>query len=92
MRGFALDLRDDRAVQAERRLQQLAQPRHAREAGQLQKDLVNVLADRLIGGQQAVVGVEARGLRVIVAGAQVAVAAQPFSSRRTTMTSLACVL
>ena len=44
--------------------------------GELQENLVDVLADRFIGGHQAVVGVQARGLGVVVAGAEVAVAAQ----------------
>ena len=74
--GLALDLLDDRFVQAERRLQQLGEPRRLREARQLQEQLVHVLADLRIAGEQAVVGVAARGARVIVAGAQVAVAAQ----------------
>jgi hypothetical protein len=75
--GFAIDLRDDRLVQAERRVQELAQLRNARESGELQEDLVNILADRLVGGQQSVIGVQAGGLRVIVARAQMAVAPQP---------------
>ena len=45
-------------------------------ANKLQEDLVNVFADGFVGRQEAVVGVEARGFGVIVAGAQVAVAAQ----------------
>ena len=63
-------------MQAERRMQELAQARHPRESGELQEDLVDVLADRLVGGHQAVVGVQPRGLGVVVAGAEVAVAPQ----------------
>ena len=47
------------------------------EAGQLQEQFVQVLADGLVASEQAVVGVAARGTRVIVAGAEMAVAAQP---------------
>ena len=73
---LALDLCDQRLMQAEGRMQELAQARHPREAGELQENLVDVLADGFIGGQQAVVGVEPRGLGVVIAGAEMAVAAQ----------------
>ncbi len=63
-------------MQVERRLQDLAQPWHAREARELQEQLVQVLADRLVAREQAVVGVRARGLQVVVPGADVAIAAQ----------------
>ena len=43
VRGLALDHRLDRFMQVERRLQQPAQLRGARQAGQLQEDLVHVL-------------------------------------------------
>ena len=72
---LALDLRDDRFVQAERRLQQAAQLRRLREARELQEQLVHVLADLVVAGEKAVVRVGARGARVVVAGAEVAVAA-----------------
>ena len=74
--GLALDFRQQRLMQAEGRVQKLAQFRHLREPGELEKYFVNVLADGLIRGQQAVVGVEPGGLGVIVAGAQVAVPPQ----------------
>ncbi len=74
--ALACDLRQQRLVQAEGRVQQLAQLRHPREPRELQEYFVDVLADGLIGGQQAVIGVEACGFRVVVAGAQVAVAPQ----------------
>ena len=51
------------------------QLRRARQAGQVQEDLVHVQADGRIAGQQSVVGVGARRLLVVVARAQVAVAA-----------------
>ena len=62
------------------------------QPGQLGEDLVHVLAQLGIGGQQAEVGVQARGTRMVVAGAQVGVAAQPALSRRSTTAILACVL
>src|SRR3984957_16264299 len=43
--AFALDAGEQRLMQAERRMQQLAQARHARESGQLQEYLVDILAD-----------------------------------------------
>ncbi len=39
---------------------------------------MDVLADGFVGGHQAVVGVEPRGLGVVIAGAQMAIAAQAF--------------
>ncbi len=65
-------------VQAKRSVQQLAQLRHLREAGELQENLVNIFADGLVGSHEAVIGIQPRGLGVVVAGAQVAVAAQAF--------------
>ena len=76
MLGLAIDLGHDGLMQAERRMQEPSQLRHAREARELQEDLVDVLADRLVRGQQPVIGVEARRLRVVVARAEMAVAAQ----------------
>ena len=46
-------------------------------AGQLVEQAGEVLADLRVGGEQAEVLVEAGGLGVVVAGADVAVAAQP---------------
>ena len=74
--GLARDAREERVVQRERRLQQLSELRGPRQARHLQEELVQVLADRLIAGKQAVVGIGARGARVVVAGADVAVAPQ----------------
>jgi hypothetical protein len=76
MLTLALDFREQRLMQAEGRVQQLAQARHPGQAGELQKYLVDVLADGLVGGHEAVVGVQPGGLRMVVAGAQVAVTAQ----------------
>jgi hypothetical protein len=64
----------------------LAQP------GELLEDLGHVGADLFVGGEEAEVGVEARRARVVVAGAQVHIAAQAAFSRRTTSSILAWVL
>jgi hypothetical protein len=74
-RGLARISFQQRRVQGERRLQQQSQLWRARQAGELQEDLVHVEADGLVRGQQPVVGVGARRAPVVVAGAQVAVAA-----------------
>src|SRR5579863_866593 len=73
---FPLDPVEQRLVQAERRMQELAQTGNASQSRQLQEYLVHVLADRFVGRQQAVVGVQPRRLGVIVAGTQVAVSPQ----------------
>jgi hypothetical protein len=75
--GLPLDFCDQRLMQAERRVQEFAQTRHPRQARELQEDLMDVLPDRFIGGEQAIVGVEPRGLGVVIAGSQVAVPPQP---------------
>ena len=75
MLGLARKLCEDGAVEAERRLQQTVQLRCLGKARQLQEELVHVLADIRVAGKEAVVGVDAGGLRVIVAGTQMAVAA-----------------
>ena len=64
-------------VQLEGRLQEPSQARCLGEAGELQEDLMHVVADGLIGSEQTVVGVSAGGAGMVVAGAQVAVAADP---------------
>ena len=66
---FAPRLLQQRLVQRERRLQDLLHGRDARRAGQLQEQLVQVFADGLVAGEQAVVGVDARRVRVVVARA-----------------------
>ena len=63
-------------VQIERRLRQQVQIRRAHQARELHEDLVHVLAERLVGREQAVVGVRARRSRMVVARAEVHVAAQ----------------
>ena len=64
-------------VQIERRLRQEVQIRRAHQARQLHEDLVDVFAERHVRRQQTVVRVRARRSRMVVAGAQVHVAAQP---------------
>ncbi len=71
---FAFDLGEDRLVQAERRLQQAAELGRLREARELQEELVHVLPHFVGTGEKAVIRVTARRARVIVAGAEVAVA------------------
>ncbi len=48
VRALALDQRVQRFLQLEGRLQQPAQARRLRQAGELQEDLVHVLADGLV--------------------------------------------
>ena len=72
---FALDLREHRLVQPNGDCSRLRELRRPREAGELQEELVHVLPDLVVAGEQAVVGVGARGARVVVAGAEMAVAA-----------------
>ena len=57
--------------------EQPVEPRLRRVARQLVEQPRQVLADLRVAGEQPVVGVQPRGLRVVVAGADVAVAAQP---------------
>ena len=59
--------------QRERRLQQVLHLAHLAQAGELQKHRVGVLADGLVGGEQAVIGIQPRGARVVVAGGQMRV-------------------
>src|SRR5579883_544992 len=75
VRGLAIELRDEGLVQAERRLNETVELRCLGEAGELQEELVHVLADLVIVGEEAVVGVLARGPWVVVAGAEVTIAA-----------------
>ncbi len=65
---------DHGLVQVERRHQHLVQARQPVLAGQMQEDLIEIGCQRLIGGQVAQVGIQARRPRVVVAGRQVRVA------------------
>ncbi len=77
MLALAPDRVDDVLMQRERRLQQRRQLRGLSWAGELAKHLMDVAADRRVGGEQAEVGVQARGARVVVAGRQMHVRSQP---------------
>jgi hypothetical protein len=65
-----------RWVQGERRLPEVFQRARLAQAGELLEDFGDVVGDFLVAGQQAEVGVEAGGARMVVAGAEVDVAAQ----------------
>ncbi|MNM97035.1 hypothetical protein D3C81_1095310 [compost metagenome] len=70
------DMLHEVAVHRERRLPEVVQPDRARGAGEQLEHVVHVFADLLVGGQQAEVRVQPGGARMVVAGAQVGVAAQ----------------
>ena len=89
---LSLGLLQQRLVQRERRLQDLLHRRDARRARELQEQLVQVFAHRLVAGEQAVVRVDARGVRMVVAGAAMAVAAQLATLASHDHVSFACVL
>ena len=76
--GLALDGLQQRAVQPEGRLQQRLQAAGGTQAGQAAEDLVHVGADFLVGGEEPEVLIQACRARVVVAGAQVGIASQPF--------------
>ena len=63
-------------MQGERRLEQARQLRRTAETGELHEDLVHVLADLRVRGQQPEVGVYPGGAGMVVARAEVNVAAQ----------------
>jgi hypothetical protein len=71
---LAVNLREHRLVQPEWRLQQAAKLRRLREARELQEELVHVLPDLVGAGEEAIVRVAARGARMVVARAEMAVA------------------
>ncbi len=72
--GFRLDAGDDVRVQRERGLPQVLQGARLAEAGELLEHFADVTRHFVVGRQQAEVGVQAGGARVVVAGAQVGVA------------------
>ena len=80
------------AAQGDRGHQQLAEALLLGEAGEVIEQLHQILAEILAGGQQADIGVEVGGLGVVVAGADVHVAAQLSFSLRTTSRILVWVL
>ena len=74
--GDAADLLDEALAQGERRDEQLAEVRGPPEAGEVVEEIGDVVRDRLVGGEQPEVLVDARRQRVVVAGADMDVAAQ----------------
>ena len=74
--GDAADLLDEPLPQGERRDEQLAEVRRPAEAGEVVEEVGDVVRDLLVGGEQPEVLVDARGQGVVVAGADVDVAAQ----------------
>src|SRR5262245_46970373 len=76
VRDFAADHLGDRFAQVDRRDQQLAVLLLTRVSGQVVEQLRNVFAEILVGGEEPEVGVDARRDRVVVARAEVDVAAQ----------------
>ena len=75
VRGHAAHLVDDALAQVGRRHEQLAVALRAAEAGQVVEEVGDVGGDVRPAREEAGVGVEARGARVVVAGADVHVAA-----------------
>ena len=73
-RRLRVDCKNDVFVQGERGLPDMRQLAHLGQAGQLPKHLVDIAGERFIGGEHAKIGVQARGARVIVAGAEVRIA------------------
>ena len=74
--GDAADLLDEALAQRERRDEQLAEVRRPSEARQVVEEIGDVVGDLLVGGEQPEVLVDASSERVVVAGADVDVAAQ----------------
>src|SRR5262249_1437492 len=70
---LARPLRDDCVMHAERGLDQAVQLRSLSQTRELQEQLVHVLPDLVVTGQNAVVRVRPRRLRVVVAGTEVTV-------------------
>src|SRR5712672_731414 len=73
--GLARQLRDDRIMHSEGRLDEPVQLRGLREARELQEQLVHVLPDLIVARENAVVRVGPRRLWMIVAGAEMTVTA-----------------
>ena len=74
--GFAPDGGNELSVQGEGRLPQMAQLAGLAQAGELHEHVVDVGTDLLVAAQHPEVGVQHRRARVIVARAEVTVAAQ----------------
>ena len=82
-------MRARRYVGRDEHLPELVRPR---VAGQHVEQVGDVVGQLGVGGEQPEVLVEARGLRVVVAGADVHVVPDAAPSRRTTSSAFACVL
>ena len=74
---FLPDRRQDLRMQRERRLPQVLELARLAQPRELHEYLVHVCADLLIAAEQAEVRIQHGGARVIVAGAQMHVTAQP---------------
>src|SRR6185437_15661215 len=75
--GDAADVLDELRAQVERRDEQLAEALRTSEARHEVEEVGDVGGDVRVGGEHADVLVDPRGRRVVVAGADVDVAAQP---------------
>ena len=75
--GDRADLLDQPVAQGERRDEELAEVRRPPEPGQVVEEVGDVGGDVLVGREEAEVLVDAGGDGVVVAGAEVDVAAQP---------------
>ena len=71
---LAMDGREQAVMQREGRQQQAVQVARASEARELLEHVADILADAFIAGQQAEIGVEPRGARMVVAGGHVDIA------------------
>ena len=70
------DLGQNGLVQAKRRVDDALHAGDLAQTGQLQEHLVNIVAQGRIAGKQPVVGIQPRGLGVVVASAQMHVVDQ----------------
>ncbi len=73
---FRADVLDQVGMHRERRVPQVVQLHLGAGAGQQLEHVVDVFADGFVGRHQAEVGIEPGGLRVVVAGAEMRIAAQ----------------
>ena len=77
--GFLVDELDEGVEEAEGGLEDAVEVADLAESGELLEEVVDVLADGFVAGEVAEVGVGAGGADVVVAGAQVDVAAEVFA-------------
>jgi hypothetical protein len=90
--GFPGDHVEHALLQGERRVQQLLHAQGLAHADQLAEQLADVFGEGVVGGQQAVVGVQAGVAGVVVTGTQVRVTHDLTGSRRRISIILAWVL